>query len=592
MSTTGNCTLRYFIKASKRKKTSVALIKKGKEMSIETAKEELGFQSEVSQLLDLVINSLYSNREIFLRELVSNAADAIDKLRFSALSDEGLYEGESELGIEIDFSEQLRTITVRDNGIGMNREEISENLGTIAKSGTREFFGALSGDAQKDSQLIGQFGVGFYAAFIVAEKVVVSSRKAGDDAERGVRWESDGRGQYSVETILRKKRGTEIVLHLKENALEFANSFRLRQICKKYSDHISVPVRMLKEEGKEGLEIVNEATALWRRTKKDVNDDEYKEFYKHISHDFDDPLIWLHSNVEGKIEYSSLFYLPRNAPFDLWDREAKQGVKLYVKRVFILDDSEEILPRYLRFVRGVVDTDDLPLNVSRELLQKNKTLDTIKTASVKKILNSVESLGDEYAGFWKTFGQVLKEGIIEDSVNKEQIARLLRYSSTFDNLEEEKVGFEDYISRMPEGSDTIYFVVADNFSTAKSSPHLEYFRKEGIEVLLMSTPIDEWVVTHLSEYGGKKLRSILESEPSESSDEKTDSEQGENVKSSSQVEEKKLCERVKKCLEDKVSDVRVTDRLTESPSCLVNESGQMSANLQRILKSTGQGCRK
>ena len=557
-------------------------------MSIDTAKEERGFESEVSQLLDLVINSLYSNREIFLRELVSNAADAADKLRFAALSDETLYEGDAELGLEIDFSEKLSTITVRDNGIGMSRDEINANLGTIAKSGTREFFGALSGDAKKDSQLIGQFGVGFYAAFIVAERVVVTSRKAGMPAEEGVRWESEGKGEYTVETVMRKKRGTEIVLHLKEEASEFANNYRLRELCKRYSDHISVPVTMPKTGDEKGSEIVNQATALWRCAKNELSDEDYREFYKHVSHDFGDPLAWIHSRVEGKLEYITLFYIPAQAAFDLWDRDAKHGIKLYVQRVFIMDDAEALLPRYLRFVRGVIDTNDLPLNISREIVQKNKTLDTIRAASVKKILGQLETLaaGEDYAKFWDAFGRVLKEGVIEDNANQERIATLLRFSSTFDDKEEARVSLADYVSRLGEGQDAIYYIVTDSFATARNSPHLEYFRSQSIEVLLMHEPVDEWLVTHLANFDGKALKSIVQSdiehtEAAETCDDES-SEPAEDADKSG------LLSRVKSALGEQVEDVCESKRLTTSPACLVSGSEQMSANLERLLQSTGQ----
>jgi molecular chaperone HtpG len=552
-------------------------------MAIETAKEQRGFESEVRQLLDLVINSLYSNREIFLRELVSNASDAADKLRFAALSDDGLYEGEADLGIQIDFSEKLRTITVRDNGIGMSRDEAIENLGTIAKSGTKEFFGALSGDERKDSQLIGQFGVGFYAAFIVADKVTVTSRKAGLSPDEGVRWESDGKGEFTVETVRRKKRGTEIVLHLKDDAKDLADDFRLRQLCKQYSDHISVPVSMPKSGEDKGYEVINQATAMWQRAKKEISDEEYQEFYKHVAHDFGDPLKWVHSKVEGKLEYTTLFYVPAQAPFDLWDRDSAHGVKLYVQRVFIMDDAEELLPRYLRFIRGVIDSNDLPLNISRELLQRNKALDSIRSASVKKILGMFEALskGEDYAKFWKAFGRVVKEGIIEDASSKERIAKLLRFSSTHEDKAEPDVSLEDYVSRMAEGQDAIYYITADGFATAKNSPHLEYFRDKGTEVLLMHDPIDEWVVTHLEEFDGKPLKSIVHGEID------TEEAAADDAKATD-TEESELIEKVKQALADKVENVRSTQRLTSSPACLVSADAQMSANLERLLKASGQ----
>jgi len=552
-------------------------------MAIETAKEQRGFESEVRQILDLVINSLYSNSEIFLRELISNASDAADTLRFAALSDDGLYEGDSELAVQIDFSEKLGTVTVRDNGIGMSRDDAIENLGTIAKSGTKAFFGALSGDERKDSQLIGQFGVGFYASFIVADKVVVTSRKAGLSEDEGVRWESDGKGEYTVETVRRKKRGTEVVLHLKDDAKEFASGFRLRELCKRYSDHISVPVSMPKGDEGKGYEVVNQATAMWHRSKKEISNEEYKEFYKHVAHDFEDPLEWVHSKVEGKLEYTTLLYVPAQSPFDLWDRESKHGVKLYVQRVFIMDEADEILPRYLRFIRGVIDSNDLPLNVSREMLQRNKTLDAIRSGSVKKILGMFESLakGEDYARFWKAFGRVVKEGVIEDAANQERIAKLLRFSSTYEDKPESDVALEDYVSRMSEEQDAIYYIVADGFATAKNSPHLEYFRDKGTEVLLMHDPIDEWVVTHLNEFDGKPLKSVVHGEiedeqPANSEAEETDAAATELIK------------KVKHALADKVENVRSTLRLTSSPACLVSADAQMSANLERLLKASGQ----
>ncbi len=548
-------------------------------MALDTAKEERGFQSEVRQLLDLVINSLYSNREIFLRELVSNASDAVDKLRFAALSDEALYEGDTELAVDIDFSEQLGTVTVRDNGIGMTREEAIENLGTIAKSGTRDFFGALSGDAKKDSQLIGQFGVGFYAGFIVADKVVVTSRKAGGGEDEGVRWESDGKGEFTVETVRRKKRGTEIVLHLKEDAKEFASGYRLRDICKRYSDHIAVPIRMPKEGEEKGYEAINQATAMWRRPKSEINDDDYKTFYKHVAHDFTDPLTWIHSKVEGKQEYTTLFYVPARAPFDLWDRDTRHGVKLYVQRVFIMDDADTLLPRYLRFVRGVIDTNDLPLNVSREILQHNKVLETIRSASVKKILGMLETLaeGADYVAFWSAFGRVIKEGMVEDFANRERIAKLLRFSSTHADLAEPDVSLQDYVGRMGESQKDIFYIVADGFAAARNSPHLEYFRQQGIEVLLMHEPIDEWVMTHLTEFDGRTLKSVVTAEI-----------EALPATDTAAADSTDFLGRVKLALGEQVEDVRRSQRLTSSPACLVSAQEQMSANLERLLKAAGQ----
>ena len=558
-------------------------------MAIETAKETLGFESEVNQLLDLVINSLYSNREIFLRELVSNASDAADKLRFAALTDDSLYEGDSELIISVDYSEKQKTITVRDNGIGMSREEAVQHLGTIAKSGTKEFFGSLSGDAQQDSQLIGQFGVGFYAAYIVADKVSVTTRRAGLNEDEGVRWESDGKGEFSVETVKRKKRGTEVVLYLKDDAVEFASGFRLRDIIKRYSDHIATTIEMPVEgEDATGFESVNTATALWTRNKKDISDDEYKAFYKHISHDFEDPVIWSHTRAEGKYEYTTVFFVPGRAPFDLFDRDAKHGVKLYVQRVFIMDDADQILPNYLRFMRGIVDANDLPLNVSREILQHNKAIDSIRSASVKKILGMFEKLakGDDYASFWNNFGRALKEGVIEDAANQGQIAKLLRFISTQSDGDDADVSLDDYVSRMREGQESIYFLTAETLATARNSPHLEIFREKNVEVLLLCDPVDEWVTSHMPEFDGKQLKSILHGEldlppdEEEPDEEKSDDEKTEDHKD--------LIEKIKTALGEHVKDVRSTTRLTSSPACLVSDDHDMSANLERILKASGQ----
>ncbi len=549
-------------------------------------KEELGFESEVQQLLDLVINSLYSNKEIFLRELVSNASDAVDKLRFSALSDDSLYEGDSELGVVIDFNEKKKTITVNDNGIGMNREDVIENLGTIAKSGTKEFFGALSGDETKDSQLIGQFGVGFYASFIVSEKVVVTSRKAGERVSNGVRWESEGKGDYSVENVEKNLRGTEIVLHLKKDAKEFASSHRIREICKKYSNHIAVPIRMPPLSGEGDYEIVNEATAMWKKAKSEIKEEDYKEFYKLVSHDFMEPLKWIHSQVEGKLEYTTLFYIPQMAPFDLWDRESKQGVKLYVQRVFVMDDAEELLPRYLRFIKGIIDTNDLPLNVSREILQKDKALQKIRLASVKKILGLMERLSktDDYQKFWTTFGRVLKEGIVEDEKNRERISKLLRFSTTKEDSESPIVSFSDYVSRMGDDQEEIFYITADSYATAKNSPHMEYFLAKGVEVLLLHDPIDEWVASHLTEFEGKKLKSIVHADLEE---EKVETDDKADIKDSDR-EHGDFLDKVKELLSDKVEDVRVSKRLTSSPACLVSSAASPSANMERLLQAAGQ----
>ncbi|HCU90801.1 MAG TPA: molecular chaperone HtpG [Gammaproteobacteria bacterium] len=558
-------------------------------MTIETTKETLGFESEVNQLLHLVINSMYSNREIFLRELISNSADAADKLRFAALTDDGLFEGDTELKITVDFSEKLKTITVRDNGIGMSREEAVEHLGTIAKSGTKEFFGSLSGDAQQDSQLIGQFGVGFYAAYIVADKVVVTSRRAGRSEDEGVRWESDGQGEFTVESVKRKKRGTEVVLHLKDDAAEFANGYRLRDVVKRYSDHIATQIEMPKEgEGETGYEAVNTATALWTRNKKDISDDEYKAFYKHIAHDFEDPASWIHTKSEGKLEYTTVFFIPSRAPFDLFDRQARHGVKLYVQRVFIMDDADQLLPNYLRFVRGIVDSNDLPLNVSREILQHNKAIDSIRAGSIKKILSAIEAIakGDEYGAFWKNFGRVLKEGVVEDPSNQKQLVKLLRFVTTISEGDDAEVSIEDYVDRMIEGQESIYYLTAETLPTARHSPHLEVFREKNIEVLLLCDPVDEWVTTHLSDFEGKPLKSILHGELDLPGGKPK--EDAEDVDEDKSEDHEELVGRIKNVLGDTVKDVRSTARLTTSPACLVSDDTDMSANLERILKASGQ----
>lgn len=553
-------------------------------MSTVSNPETLGFQSEVKQLLDLVINSLYSNREIFLRELVSNASDAIEKLRFNALSNHDLYGGDPELAIDIDFDAEARTVTLRDNGVGMSREDVINNLGTIARSGTREFFGTLSGDARTDSQLIGQFGVGFYAAFIVADKVSVSSRRADLPASAGVRWTSEGRGEFTVEDIEQTARGTEIVLHLKEDAGEFADNWRLRGLIRKYSDHIAAPIRMPSTDEKSTeRETVNSATALWLRSKQEIPEEDYKAFYKHVSHDFEDPLAWVHTKAEGKLEYTSLFFIPGRAPFDLYDRDSRHGVKLYVQRVFIMDDAEQILPRYLRFMRGVVDTRDLPLNVSREILQRNKVIDTIRAASSKKILGLLEGLGEEEFGtFWGMFGRVLKEGVIEDQANQERVAKLLRFASTHDDLESPKVSLTDYVGRMKEGQKAIYYLTAENFASAKSSPHLEVFRARGIEVLLLTDPVDEWVVQHLLNFDGTPLKSILHGNLELPGEEEKAAAEDDTA------DQPPVLARMQQVLDGKVKTVKASRRLTNSPACLVADEFDMGVNLQRILKSAGQ----
>lgn len=558
-------------------------------MAVEAKQETRGFQTEVRQLLDLMIHSLYSNKEIFLRELISNASDAADKLRFEALQNDSLYEGDTELKIHIEYDRKQKTITVMDNGIGMSREEIVEHLGTIAKSGTRQFFESLTGDQSKDAQLIGQFGVGFYSAFIVAEKVEVTSRRAGLPRTEGVRWTSTGEGEFTVETIDRAKRGTKVVLYLRDDAKEFLDGFRLRGIIKRYSDHISLPI-VMPVEGKDekGEETVNSATALWARNKKDIKEEEYHEFYKHVAHDFQPPLAWLHHKVEGKLEYTSLLYIPQHAPFDLWDRQQRHGVKLYVKRVFIMDDAEQLIPSWLRFIRGVVDSDDLPLNVSREILQHNKTIDSIRSGSTKKILGLLKDMADKepdkYQQFWKEFGRVLKEGVIDETDKREELAKLFRFSSTHEDKEEQTVSLDDYVGRMQQEQKAIYYITADSFATAKNSPHLEIFRKKGIEVLLMMDPIDEWVTSHLQEFAGKPLQSVMKGEL-DLGDEK-EKQETEAAKDSKELNE--LSDRIKKVLDAKVKDVRITRRLTSSPACLVTDEHDMGRTLERILKASGQ----
>jgi molecular chaperone HtpG len=564
-------------------------------MTVEAQKETLGFETEVKQLLHLMIHSLYSNKEIFLRELVSNASDACDKLRFEALSDDALYEGDQELKIHVAFDKEARTVTIRDNGIGMSREDVIENLGTIAKSGTRAFLDSLSGDQKKDANLIGQFGVGFYSSFIVADKVTVTTRRAGLTAEHGVRWESAGEGDYTLENVELAQRGTEVVLHLRDGEDEFADGWRLRSVIRKYSDHITLPILMAKEaapgqeEAEEGDETVNKASALWARSKNEISDEEYTEFYKHVGHDWEDPLAWSHNRVEGKLEYTSLLYIPKRAPFDLWDREQRHGIKLYVRRVFIMDDAEHLMPNYLRFVRGVIDSNDLPLNVSREILQHNKITDTMRGASVKKVLGLLEGIAknepEKYAEFWDQFGKVLKEGPGEDFANKEQIAGLLRFASTHNDSDEQNVSLADYIGRMKEGQETIYFITADTFAAAKNSPHLEVFRKKGIEVLLMHDRVDEWLASSLTEFDGKPLKSVTKGalDLGELEDE-AEKKQHEEVAKDFEG----MVKQVQETLGEKVKEVRITHRLTNSPACLVTEEGEMSANLERILKSVGQ----
>ena len=565
-------------------------------------KETLGFQTEVKQLLQLMIHSLYSNKEIFLRELVSNASDACDRLRFEALNNSSLYGDDSELKISLAFDKGARTITISDNGIGLSRDEAVEHLGTIAKSGTREFFSALTGDQAKDAHLIGQFGVGFYSSYIVADRVTVISRRAGLEANQAVKWESAGEGEFTVEMVEKAGRGTEVTLHLREGEDEFLSGWKLRQTVRKYSDHITLPILMKKdkwdEEKKEQVatdedETVNQASALWARPKSDITDEQYKEFYKHVAHDFEDPLAYVHAKVEGKQEYTQLLYIPQRAPFDLWDRNARHGVKLYVKRVFIMDDAEQLMPLYLRFVRGIVDSNNLPLNVSREILQESRDIETIRGGCVKKVLGMLEHLADnedaaekeKYAQFWKEFGRVLKEGSGEDTTNKDRIAKLLRFASTHADTTEEVVSLADYVSRMKEGQEKIYYVTAETFTAAKNSPHLEIFRKKGIEVLLLSDRVDEWVTGSVTEFDGKQLQSVakggLDLGKLEDEAEKKEAEQAAD-------EYKDLLDKIKTTLGDKVKDVRVTHRLTDSPSCIVADEHDLGGNLARILKAAGQ----
>ncbi|MEH6561949.1 MAG: molecular chaperone HtpG [Marinobacter sp.] len=562
-------------------------------MTVETQKETLGFQTEVKQLLQLMIHSLYSNKEIFLRELISNASDAEDKLRFAALKDNGLYEGESELQIRLDFDKEANTITLADNGIGMSREDVVQNLGTIARSGTAEFLQQLSGDEKKDSQLIGQFGVGFYSAFIVADKVDVFTRRAGAPVEEGVHWQSVGDGEFTIEHVAREKRGTKIVIHLKEEASEFADGFRLRNLVKKYSDHISFPVIMKSEPTEEGEEskdeTVNDATALWTLPRTEIKDEEYKEFYKHIAHDFEDPLIWSHNKVEGKLEYTSLLYIPARAPFDMYQRDALRGLKLYVQRVFIMDDAEQFLPLYLRFAKGVVDSNDLSLNVSREILQNDATVDSIRTALTKRVLDMLSKLSkrepDEYQKFWGEFGTVLKEGAAEDFSNREKIGGLLRFASTHTGESTQNVSLDQYIERMKEGQSKIYYITADNFMAAKSSPHLEVFRKKGIEVLILSDRIDEWMAGYLTEYDSKQLQDVARGDLDLG---EVETEEDKKHKEDAAEEHRGLLERIKTTLSDRVQEVRVTNRLTDSPACLVVGDFDMGAQMKKIMEAAGQ----
>jgi len=558
------------------------------------APEKMAFQAEVKQLLQLMIHSLYSNKEIVLRELISNASDAADKLRFEALADGALYEDDSELKIRVAFDKEARTVSISDNGIGMTRDEVIANIGTIAKSGTKEFFNALTGDQAKDANLIGQFGVGFYSSFIIADKVTLITRRAG--ATEAVRWESSGEGDYTLEAADKATRGTEIILHLRDGEDEFLSDWKLKTIIRKYSDHITLPVVMKKSEWKEGAEVatdddetVNRASALWARNKNDISEDEYKEFYKHVSHDFEAPLAWSHSRVEGNQEYISLLYIPTKAPFDLYDRERRHGIKLYVKRVFIMEDAEKLMPQYLRFVRGVIDSADLPLNVSREILQSSRDVDAIKAGSTKKILSLLEDLAEnkteDYATFYKEFGRVLKEGVGEDFANKDKIAALLRFASTHADTDAQVVSLKDYIARMQPEQEVIYYITADSFAAAQHSPHLEIFRKKGIEVLLMSDRVDEWLLGSLIDFEGKKLQSIAKGDLDLG---KLESDTEKEIHKKIEDEAKSLLERIKKTLGDQVKDVRVTHRLTDSPACLISDAEDLSGNLARMLKAAGQ----
>ncbi|HEX8605512.1 MAG TPA: molecular chaperone HtpG [Pseudoduganella sp.] len=565
-------------------------------------KETLGFQAEVKQLLQLMIHSLYSNKEIFLRELISNASDAADKLRFEAINDDALYGNDHELKIKVAFDKAARTVTISDNGIGMSRDEVISHLGTIAKSGTKEFFGKLSGDQQKDAALIGQFGVGFYSGFIVADRITVETRRAGLAAGEAVRWESAGEGDYSIEPIEKTSRGTDIILHLREGEDELLSAWKLKSIITKYSDHISLPIQMATEEWdeekkemvtKDELDTINQASALWARSKSDITPEQYEEFYKHVSHDFGAPLTYTHNRVEGRSEYTQLLYIPAKAPFDLWDRNKRGGIKLYVKRVFVMDDAEQLMPTYLRFVKGVIDSADLPLNVSREILQESRDVKAIREGSTKRVLGMLEELAnadeqekkDKYATFWSEFGQVLKEGVGEDSANKDRLAKLLRFASTHNDSADQTVALADYVARMKEGQEKIYYATGESFTAARNSPHLEIFRKKGVEVLLLTDRVDEWMLSFLTEFDGKELVSVakggLDLGQLEDEAEKKEHEETE-------AQYKDLVEKMKAALGDKAKEVRVTFRLTDSPACLVADEHELSGNLLRMLKAAGQ----
>ncbi len=566
------------------------------------SKETLGFQAEVKQLLQLMIHSLYSNKEIFLRELISNASDASDKLRFEGIEHPDWYGNDPDLKIKVSFDKVARTVTISDNGIGMSREEVIANLGTIARSGTKEFFSKLSGDQQKDAALIGQFGVGFYSAFIVADRITVETRRAGLPASDGVRWESDGSGEFTVESIDRPQRGTSITMHLREGEDDFLSTHKLKSVIRKYSDHISLPIQMNKEEWdaekneqvvKDELESINQSSALWARAKSEITEEQYDEFYKHLSHDYENPLCYSLNRVEGRSEFTQLLYVPGRAPFDLWDRNKRGGIKLYVKRVFIMDDAEQLMPMYLRFVTGVIDSTDLPLNVSREILQESRDVKIIRESSTKRVLSMLEDLAnsdddlkkEKYRSFWTQFGQVLKEGMGEDQPNQERILKLLRFASTHTDSADQVVSLAEYVARMKEGQDKIYYVTGDTFNAAKNSPHLEIFHKKGVEVLLLSDRVDEWMLSFFAEFDGKQMSSVAKGglDLGNLSDEKEKKEHEETEKNF-----KDLLDRMKLALDDQVKDVRVTFRLTDSPACLVSDENELSGNLLRMLKAAGQ----
>ena len=570
----------------------------------EQAKETMGFQAEAKQLLQLMIHSLYSNKEIFLRELISNASDAADKLRFEALKDDSLFEGNGDLAITIEFDKEANSVTISDNGIGMSRDEVINNLGTIAKSGTAEFLKNMTGDQKQDSQLIGQFGVGFYSAFIVADRVEVFTRRAGENKANGIYWESTGDADFQIAAVEKEARGTTVVLHLREDENDFADNWRLRSIVKKYSDHIAIPVMMEKqpspamgedaetevaEDAAPEFEAINDATALWTRPRSEVSEDEYKEFYKSLSHDYEDPIKWSHNRVEGKFEYTSLLYIPSKPPMDLWNRDGARGLKLYVQRTFIMDDAEQFLPVYLRFIKGVVDSNDLPLNVSREILQQDATTESMRSALTKRALDMLEKMAknapEEYATFWKSFGSVLKEGPAEDIANKEKISKLLRFSSTHNETEEQSQSLEDYVARMKDGQEKIYYVAAENFATAKNSPYLEVFRKKGIEVLLLHDRIDDWLMSHMMEFDGKHLQDVAKGELDLGS---LDDEEDKKEQEKLSEDNKDMVERVQAILSNEVETVRVTNRLTDSPACLVVGDHDMGAQMRRIMEAAGQ----